>query len=86
MIQDISIKSKNDTTKEKTKEEDIKYFDTTNGEEQVIKTETITVTLTTTQSQKNKTNDKKNNMTILDLGDCEKDLREFYNISDNKLI
>ena len=104
MIQDLSIKYKNDSSKEKTNEEEKKYynavikniesiftdknFDTTNldnGGEQVIKTEKITITLTTSQSQKNKTNDY-NNMTILDLGDCEKDLRESYNISNDKLL
>ena len=65
-----------------------KNFDTTNldnGKEQFIKIEKITITSTTSQSQKNKTNDF-NNMMTLDLGGCEKDLREFYNISSDKLL
>ena len=65
-----------------------KNFDTTNldnGMEQVIKTEKMSITLTTTQNQKNKTNDN-NNMTIIDLGDCEKDLKEFYNISNDEIL
>ena len=65
-----------------------KNFDTTNldnGEEQVIKTEKMTITLTTTQNKINKTIDD-NNMTVLDLGECEKDLRNFYNISDDVLL
>ena len=45
----------------------------------------MTITLTTTQNQKNKTNEN-NNLTLLDLGDCEKDLRDFYNISEDILL
>ena len=101
IIQDLSSKyQKNETSEEKTTEEEINYyneiitnvesiftdknFDTTNldnGEEQVIKTEKMTITLSTTQSKINKTIDD-NNMTVLDLGDCEKDLFQmmFYYI------
>ena len=56
-----------------------------NGEEQFIKTEKLTITLTTTQNQKNNLNNI-NNMTILDLGNCEDDLRGFYNISKDVLL
>ena len=65
-----------------------KNFDTKNldiGLEKVIKKGKITITLATTQSQKNKTSDNYN-MTIIDLGNCEKDLRGFYNISEDEMI
>ena len=54
-----------------------------NGEDDVFEDEKMTVTLTTTQNQKNNTN---NNMTIIDLGECEGLLRKEYNISDNELL
>jgi len=53
------------------------------GEDDVYKDEKMTVTLTTTQNQKNNTN---NNLTIIDLGECENILRKEYNISDDKTI
>jgi len=53
------------------------------GEDDVYKDEKMTVTLTTTQNQKNNTN---NNLTIIDLGECEELLRKEYNISDDKII
>ena len=40
------------------------------------------IVLTTTDNQKNNNN---KNMTSIDLGDCEKLLRDFYNISDEKI-
>ena len=64
-------------------------FDTSNidnGNEQIIKTQKIMITLTTTQNQKDEFNNGNNNMTILDIGNCEKDLRDYYNISDDKKI
>ena len=101
LIQDIIKFEKNDT-KEITKEEEIKlyneviknmeslftsdYYNTSNldnGIEEVIQTEKMTITLTTTQNQKNSTN---NNMTTLDLGECETLLRNHYNISENEII
>ena len=65
-----------------------KNFDTTdldNDIEQLTELEKLNIIVTTTQIQKNKINNI-NNMTILDLGDCEKDLRRFYNISDDVLL
>ena len=54
------------------------------GEDEVIQTEKMTITLTTTKNQKgNITND---NMTLLDLGHCEDELRNYYNISENETI
>ena len=72
-------------TKYETKEEEIEYYDSildnienifTNnyntskldgGKEEIIKTEKMTITLTTSENQKNNLD----NMTIIDLGDCE---------------
>ena len=84
------------------KEEEIKYYDnilkiieneftsdnydTTNidkGQDNIIKSGKITTTLTTTENQKNNIN---NNMTRLDLGECETKLRNYYNISVNESI
>ena len=88
--------------KKKNKEEEIKAYDTLiqnvediftsenydtsnldKGEDQVITTEKMTITLSTTQNQMNNTN---NNMTLLDLGECETLLRNHYNISNNKFL
>ena len=89
-------------TKRKEKEEEIKYYDTIlesidsifisenydtskldRGEDEVIETEKTTVTFTTFQNQKNNTN---NNITIIELGECEKSLRNHYNISNNQTL
>ena len=43
----------------------------------------MTVTFTTTENQKNNIN---NNMTSIDLGECEVLLRNFYNISNNATL
>ena len=43
----------------------------------------MTITLTTTQNQKN---DKNNNITIIDLGECENLIRKFYNLSLNDIL
>ena len=43
----------------------------------------MTITLTTSDNQKNNTN---NNMTSIDLGECEIELRKYYNISNNKKL
>ena len=53
------------------------------GQDEIIKTEKITVTFTTSENQKNNLN---NNMTSIDLGECEGLLRKEYNISDNQAI
>ena len=87
---------------EKSKEEEIKYYDNVlsniesgftsenfdtsnidNGKDELIKIEKMTVTFTTSQNQKNNLND---NMTSIDLGDCENLLRKAYNISNNETI
>ena len=87
---------------EKSKEEEIKYYDNVlsniesgftsenfdtsnidNGKDEFIKIEKMTVTFTTSQNQKNNLND---NMTSIDLGDCENLLRKAYNISNNETI
>ena len=89
-------------SEEKMKEEEVKYYDqiienieagftsdnydTSNldkGEDEVIETEKMTVTFTTTQNQKDNTN---NNMSSIDLGECEILLRKYYNISDNETL
>ena len=63
------------------------YFDTSKIEEgnnNVINYEHMTVTLTTTKNQKN--DEKKGNMTAINLGDCEIKLKEAYNISSNETL
>ena len=65
----------------------INNYDTTNldkGEEQIINAGKMTITLTTTNNQKN--NKTYNNMTIIDLGECENLLRKFYNISNIEIL
>ena len=61
-------------------------FDTSNideGQDEVIKTEKVTVTFTTVENQKN---DLNQNVTTIDLGDCENKLRNYYNLSSNETI
>ena len=43
----------------------------------------LKVTLTTTQNQKNNIN---NDMTTIDLGECENSLRQTYNLSENEKL
>ena len=90
-------KNKEENNKEDTKAQDIMLqnietgftsedYDTSNlenGEDDVFEDEKMTVTLTTTQNQKDNSN---NNMTIIDLGECEYLLRKEYNIPDNDLL
>ena len=54
-----------------------------NGKDEIIETEKMTITFTTTQHQKNITD---NNMTLIDLGECEILLRGFYNLSNNDTL
>ena len=64
--------------------EDYNTSNLDSGEDEVIQTEKMTITLTTTKNQRgNITND---NMTLLDLGDCEDELRNYYHISENETI
>ena len=53
------------------------------GEEEIYQEEEFTVTFTSSENQKNNIN---NNMTKIDLGQCEMELRNFYNLSDNKTL
>ena len=92
---------KNETV-EKTKEEEIQYYDTIlkkiensftdenydtseldKGKNEIIETEKMTITFTTTQNQKNNLND---NMTSIDLGECEILLRKYYNLTNNETL
>ena len=41
------------------------------------------ITLTTTENQKNGVNE---NLTYVDLGECEELLREFYNLTNNSAL
>ena len=54
-----------------------------NGQDDVFQDEKMTITLTTTENQKNSSN---NNMTIIDLGECEKLLRKEYEIPDDEIL
>ena len=84
------------------KEEEIKYYDNIlkniqkiftsksynisylcNGNDEIIEMEKVKVILTTTQNQKNNIN---NNMTNIDLGECEIEIRQFYNLSNEEVI
>ena len=61
-------------------------FNTTdldNGKDKIIEKEKLKITFTTTQNQKNYTF---NNMTKIDLGECEIKLRNFYHIPDNETL
>ena len=51
------------------------------GKDEIITAEKITITLTTSKNQKNNTN---NNMTIIDLGECENILRNSNKISEDE--
>ena len=86
----------------KSKDEEIKYYDnilqnienkftsddydTSNidgGQDEIITNGKITTTLTTSENQKNNIN---NNMTKIDLGECENLLRKFFNLSFNESL
>ena len=54
-----------------------------NGKDILIDLEKIKITLTTTQIQKNNIND---NMTRIDLGDCESLIRNHYNLTNNQTL
>ena len=62
------------------------YYDTSkldNGQEEKIESEKLKITFTTIENEKNKINI---NTTVIDIGECETLLREYYNISkDEKL-
>ena len=54
-----------------------------NGKDEIIETEKMIVTFTTTQNQKNNLN---NNMTSIDLGECEILLTKYYNLTKNETL
>ena len=54
-----------------------------NGIDEYITTEKMTLTFSTTENQRNNIN---NNMTTIDLKDCENLLRKDYNLSDNETL
>ena len=61
-------------------------YDTTNldkGEDEIIETEKMKVTFTTTENQKNNIKD---NITRINLGECETLLRKYYNLSNNQIL
>ena len=87
---------------EENKKEEIKYYDTilkniediytskqyntsyfSEGNDEIIEMEKMKVILTTTENQKNNIN---SDTTTLDLGECEKSLRQAYNLTDNDTI
>ena len=62
------------------------HFNTSNldeGIEIIMKNDKMIVTLTTSDIQKNNSN---NNMTSIDLNNCENELRKYYNISNNNKL
>ena len=54
-----------------------------NNENEIYEYGNMTITLTTTQNQKN---NKNNNVTTIDLGECENLLKDKYNISRNEKL
>ena len=61
------------------------YYDTSsidNGNEEVMEIDKMKIVLTTTDNQKNSNNE---NMTSIDLGECETLLKEYYNITNEKI-
>ena len=62
------------------------YYDTDNidkGDDEIIKTDKANFTFTTTDNQKNNDDEK---TTSIELGQCENELRKFYNISSDKKL
>ena len=61
------------------------YYDTSfidSGNEEVMEIDKMKIIFTTTENQKNNNNE---NMTSIDLGECENLLREYYNITNEKI-
>ena len=95
-IKSEEIQEKNETKEIKMYNEMINNFETMftsedyntssldSGEDVVIQNRKVTMTLTTTKNQKG--NITYDNMTIIDLGQCEDTLRYHYNISENETI
>ena len=62
------------------------YFDTSdldNGKEEILVIKIMAITFTTTKIQMS---NSKANMTNIDLGECEKKLRDFYNLTKNETL
>ena len=53
------------------------------GEDEIYQEETFSIAFTSSENQKNNLN---TNMTRIDLGQCEIELRKFYNLSDDKIL
>ena len=89
-------------TIEETNEKEIEYYDTIldiieigftsgnydtsgldHGKDEIIETEKMKITFTTVQNQKNIVN---NNMTNVNLGECESLLGNFYNLTNNETL
>ena len=99
MIQDL-LNNNNNETKEKSKEEQIEYYDTIlNNIESSFTSENYdtsnldngedevieTEKMTVTfTTTQNQKNNSKSNVTTINLGECETLLRKFYNISDEQ--
>ena len=102
IIEDIKNKFEKNGTKEISQEEKIEYYDSIlkkleesitsdnydttdldNGKDELVETGKMKITITTTQNQKNSIND---NMTNIDLGECEILLRNFYNLSNKEIL
>ena len=101
LIENLIDLLKNEKIK-KNKKEEIEYYDTfiqnietifiskdfnktkiDEGQDEIYKTEKMKITLTTSKNQKNNLND---NTTRIDLGECEKELKIFYNLTDNEIL
>ena len=100
IIEDLIVNKKNETEK-MIKEKEIEFYDNLiqkiekvfsynyntskldYGQDEIIATDKMTVTFTTSQNQKNNIN---NNITSIDLGECETLLRNEYNISINETL
>ena len=54
-----------------------------NGEDEIITTEKMIITFTTTINQKNNINE---NITIINLDNCEEDIRNYYHLKNNDII
>ena len=63
--------------------ENFNTTDLDNGKDKVIEKDKLKIAFTTTQNQKNNIY---NNMTRVDIGDCETKLRNFYNIPENEIL
>ena len=64
--------------------ENFDTIDIDNGKDEIIETEKMTITFTTSENQKN--NNLNDNLTSIDLGECETLLRNYYNLSENETL